>query len=129
MSTELNNSRLIVNYLPYSLSDEGFKAMFSKIGPLESCKLMKTPDGHSLAYGFVEYKSPDHGLQAIETYNGVEKDGKKMKVSIAKPKGSHGSTRKTTTLYIADLPEEATETTVREVFEKVISMIRGTLNG
>jgi hypothetical protein len=31
---------LIVNYLPSSLNQEGFKALFSPFGELESCKLM-----------------------------------------------------------------------------------------
>lgn len=114
MGSEIDNSKLIVNYLPHSLSDEGFKAMFQKIGPVQNCKLMKTREGQSLAYGFVEYSRPEHGVQAIATYNGMQKEGKTVKVAIAKPKHM----RETTNLYVADLPEQATETAVRELFEQ-----------
>lgn len=37
-----SNSRanLIVNYLPQSIKEQDFNMLFSKIGPLKSCKLM-----------------------------------------------------------------------------------------
>ena len=76
----LDSSNLIVNYLPSSLTDEGFAQMFERIGPLEAYKLMRNKAGESLAFGFVHYKDPKHGLQAIEAYNGRQREGKTMKV-------------------------------------------------
>lgn len=35
-----NNCNLIVNYLPQSLKEQDFNLLFSKIGPLKTCKLM-----------------------------------------------------------------------------------------
>ena len=35
-----NNCNLIVNYLPQSLKEHDFNLLFSKIGPLKTCKLM-----------------------------------------------------------------------------------------
>ena len=35
-----NNCNLIVNYLPQSLKEHDFNALFSKIGQLKTCKLM-----------------------------------------------------------------------------------------
>jgi len=35
-----NKANLIVNYLPQSLKEHDFNQLFSKIGPLKSCKLM-----------------------------------------------------------------------------------------
>lgn len=35
-----NRSNLIVNYLPQSVKEHDFNLLFSKIGPLKSCKLM-----------------------------------------------------------------------------------------
>ena len=38
---KINNScNLIVNYLPQSLKEHDFNSLFSKIGPLKTCKLM-----------------------------------------------------------------------------------------
>ena len=79
----LDSSNLIVNYLPSSLTDEGFAKMFERIGPLEAYKLMRNKAGESLAFGFVHYKDPKHGLQAIEAYNGRQREGKTMKVNIS----------------------------------------------
>ena len=78
----LDSSNLIVNYLPSSLTDEGFAQMFERIGPLEAYKLMRNKAGESLAFGFVHYKDPKHGLQAIEAYNGRQREGKTMKVRL-----------------------------------------------
>ena len=35
-----NPCKLIVNYLPQSLKEEQFKALFSQIGEMKSCKLV-----------------------------------------------------------------------------------------
>ena len=79
----LDSSNLIVNYLPSSLTDEGFAQMFERIGPLEAYKLMRNKAGESLAFGFVHYQDPKHGLQAIEAYNGRQREGKTMKVRMS----------------------------------------------
>ena len=113
-ANKLDNSKLIVNYLPHSLTEEGLRTLFEAIGPVDSVKLMRNKAGESLAYGFVNYKSSDDGLRAIASLNGVEREGKTMKVSVAKPK----FLRETTNLYVADLPEMASETAVRELFEQ-----------
>lgn len=112
----LDSSNLIVNYLPSSLTDEGFAKMFERIGPLEAYKLMRNKAGESLAFGFVHYKDPKHGLQAIEAYNGRQREGKTMKVSIARPKQTRESTRDAN-LYVADLPDSATEDELKGIFE------------
>jgi len=111
---KLDNTKLIVNYLPHNLTEEGLKSLFESVGPVQSVKLMRSKTGESLAYGFVNFKTGDDGLRAIATLNGVERDGKTMKVSVAKPK----SLRETTNLYVADLPAAASETEVRELFEQ-----------
>jgi len=112
--SKLDGSKLIVNYLPHSMNEDGLRACFESIGAVESVKLMRNKAGESLAYGFVNFKSPQDGQRAIATLNGVEREGKTMKVSVAKPK----HLRETTNLYVADLPEHASETAVRELFEQ-----------
>ena len=109
----MDNSKLIVNYLPHSLDETGLRSLFESVGPIESVKLMRSKTGESLAFGFVNYKSSEDGLRAISSLNGVERDGKTMKVSVAKPK----SLRETTNIYVADLPTDASEEAVRAVFE------------
>ncbi len=39
-SKKSNNCNLIVNYLPQSLKENDFNALFSKIGQIKTCKLM-----------------------------------------------------------------------------------------
>lgn len=48
-----SKTNLIVNYLPQTMTQEEIKALFSSIGEVESCKLIRDkPTGrHSLIYG------------------------------------------------------------------------------
>lgn len=39
-SSKNNRANLIVNYLPQSLKEQDFNQLFSKIGPIKTCKLM-----------------------------------------------------------------------------------------
>jgi RNA recognition motif-containing protein len=41
-STSITNNKcnLIINYLPQSLKEHDFNQLFSKIGPIKTCKLM-----------------------------------------------------------------------------------------
>ena len=51
-----NPCNLIVNYLPQSVKEHDFNALFSKIGPVKSCKLMYDRQSlYSFLYLFVEY--------------------------------------------------------------------------
>lgn len=38
--------------------------------------------GQSLGYGFVNYKSPDHAMKAIEALNGLRLQNKTIKVIL-----------------------------------------------
>jgi RNA recognition motif-containing protein len=42
LSTSITNNKcnLIINYLPQSLKEQDFNQLFSKIGPIKTCKLM-----------------------------------------------------------------------------------------
>ncbi|XP_052686490.1 ELAV-like protein 1 isoform X2 [Crassostrea angulata] len=117
-----SNTNLIVNYLPQTMTQEEIRALFSSIGEVESCKLIRDkPTGRfspyevpshlttarqSLGYGFVNYKNPADAEKAINTLNGLRLQNKLIKVSLARP-SSEGI--KGANLYICGLPKSMTQ--------------------
>lgn len=92
-------TNLIVNYLPQTMTQEEVKSLFSSIGDVESCKLIRdkvtgkllmseiSADAHdvslgqSLGYGFVNYHRQEDADKAINTFNGLRLQNKTIKVS------------------------------------------------
>ena len=82
---------LYVSNLSFQVTDEELKAMFSKFGEVSSVKVISDREtGRSRGFAFVEM--PDEAAaNAMKELNGVNKDGRAISVSQAKPKPSGGS--------------------------------------
>lgn len=75
-------TNLIVNYLPQNMTQDEIKALFSSIGPVESCKLIKDKlTGQSLGYAFVNYQNQNDADKAVGSLNGMRLQNKTIKVS------------------------------------------------
>lgn len=111
-----NTCNLIVNYLPQSLKEHDFNLLFSKIGPLKTCKLMfDRQTGYSFGYGFVEYMSEPDAKKAIETFNGYQLEHKRLKVALARP---NCEDTKNTNLYIRNIPINYDEAQLTDIFSQ-----------
>ena len=78
--------RLYVGNLPYSVTEEALTEKFSEFGQVESTKLIIDRDtGRSKGFGFVEMGSDSEAQAAIDKLNGMDYDGRPMKVNEAKP--------------------------------------------
>jgi len=124
-----SKTNLIVNYLPQTMTQEEIKALFSSIGEVESCKLIRDKptvplaDGtlcqgnsehsQSLGYGFVNYKNPADAEKAINTLNGLRLQNKTIKVSLARPSCE---SIKGANLYISGLPKSLTQLDLEKMF-------------
>lgn len=96
------NTNLIVNYLPQTLSDEDFKELFEKIGPLKSYKIVRDKaTNYSYGFGFVDYVNEEDAERAIHEMNGQKMDHKTIKVSYARKNDSES---KGANIYIANIP-------------------------
>jgi ELAV like protein 2/3/4 len=81
-----SRTNLIVNYLPQNMSQDEIRSLFSSVGEIENCKLIRDKNtGQSLGYGFVNYKQADHARKALDTLNGLRLQNKTIKVSFARP--------------------------------------------
>jgi len=110
-----SKTNLIVNYLPQTMTQEEIRSLFSSIGEVESCKLIrdKTTAGQSLGYGFVNYVRAEDAEKAINTLNGLRLQNKTIKVSFARPSSEQ---IKGANLYVSGLPKSMTQQDLEALF-------------
>lgn len=120
--TSTCRANLIVNYLPQSIKEQDFNMLFSKIGPLKSCKLMfDRQTGYSFGYGFVEYINDEDAKKAIDTLNGYQIEHKRLKVAYARPNCEE---TKNTNLYIRNIPPNYDEKQLADLFSQYGEVIQ-----
>jgi len=110
-----SKTNLIVNYLPQTMTQEEIRSLFSSIGEVESCKLIrdKVTAGQSLGYGFVNYHRCDDANKAIATLNGLRLQNKTIKVSYARPSSE---AIKGANLYVSGLPKHMAQPDLERLF-------------
>lgn len=64
-------TNIYVKNLEEETTDEEFNTMFSKFGEITSCKVMRTDEGKSKGFGFVNFKANDAAKEACEQMNGA----------------------------------------------------------
>ncbi len=75
--------------LPYNTTDETLKSLFAEFGEVVSSKIIKDREtGRSKGFGFVEMTDSNEADNAIRQLDGSDLGGRKIKVNIARPKGS-----------------------------------------
>ncbi|XP_022687245.1 ELAV-like protein 3 isoform X3 [Varroa jacobsoni] len=113
-AAEDSKTNLIVNYLPQTMTQEEIRSLFSSIGEVESCKLIRDKvTGQSLGYGFVNYVRAEDAEKAITTLNGLRLQNKTIKVSYARPSSE---AIKGANLYVSGLPKSMTQQDLEQLF-------------
>ncbi len=77
--------KIYVGNLPFSVDEEGFKALFSGYETEEVTLIKDKFSGRSKGFGFVTISDDEAAKKAIEEFNGKDVDGRELKVSEAKP--------------------------------------------
>jgi len=114
-------TNLIVNYLPQTMTQEEIRSLFSSIGEVESCKLIRDKvTGQSLGYGFVNYHRIEDASKAIQTLNGLRLQNKTIKVSYARPSSE---AIKGANLYVSGLPKHMTQPDLERLFSSCGNII------
>ncbi|EDW36577.1 GL22975 [Drosophila persimilis] len=128
-SNDESRTNLIVNYLPQTMTQEEMRSLFSSIGELESCKLVRDKvsvlpasltalnpalqQGQSLGYGFVNYVRAEDAEKAVNTLNGLRLQNKVIKVSYARPSSE---SIKGANLYVSGLPKNLSQPDLEGMF-------------
>ena len=78
--------KIYVGNLSYSMNDQTLSEQFSSYGTVDSAKVIVDRDtNRSKGFGFIEMSTEEEAKQAISEMDGVEFDGRAMKVNEAKP--------------------------------------------
>ena len=77
--------RLYVGNLNYQTTDAGLREVFGECGEVSEVTVIE-----GKGFGFVEFAEDASADKAIETLNGVEVDGREIRVDVANPRPERG---------------------------------------
>src|SRR4051812_8828239 len=80
-------TKLFVGGLAYAITSQDLQAMFEAFGTVQSAQvIMDKYTNQSKGFGFVEMQNDDDAQKAIKALDGSEKEGRRLGVSVAKPR-------------------------------------------
>jgi len=83
----MHGSKLYVGGLPYQVTEDQLREIFSAHGTVESATVITDRmTGRSKGFGFVEMSSQEEAQAAIDKLNGTDLEGRNITVNEAKPK-------------------------------------------
>ncbi|MFA5754755.1 MAG: RNA-binding protein [Candidatus Paceibacterota bacterium] len=78
--------KLYVGNLPYTLSDEALKDLFTEAGEVAAASIIIDKfSKRSKGFGFVEMSTEEDAAKAKDIFNGKEVEGRKLIVDEARP--------------------------------------------
>ena len=78
---------IYISGLSFSANDADLNNLFAEYGEVASARVISDREtGRSKGYGFVEMADEEAGDKAIAALNEAEIDGRKLAVSVARPK-------------------------------------------
>lgn len=84
--SQVNPNKLFVGNLPYSVTEDQLRDLFSQHGEIVDLKLIiDRMSGRSKGIAFVEYAEKAMADAAIEAMHGSELDGRALIVNVARP--------------------------------------------
>jgi len=116
-------SKLIVNYLPLSMSSAALKDLFAPYGNVEEAKIIFDRNTkNSRGYGFVKYSTPEEAERAV-----AELNGKTIDTSVPDPKPIHVAVSKPpkveVNLYVGNLLPSAKIEDLKAVFSQFATVV------
>lgn len=83
----MNNNKLYVGNLPYSVTSEQLGQMFADAGEVvEATVISDKYSGRSKGFGFVEFANEEDAKKAVDSFNEKEVEGRKLVVNVARPR-------------------------------------------
>ncbi len=83
----MNNKKLFVGSLPWSVDDVKLREIFSQAGNVVSAQVVKDREtGRSRGFGFVEMSTDEEAQAAVTNLNDTDIEGRKIIVNIARPR-------------------------------------------
>lgn len=83
----MDNKKLFVGNLPWSVTSDSLREMFAEFGEIvEAILITDRETGRSKGFGFVTFATEESATAAINAKNNAEMDGRAIVVNVAKPK-------------------------------------------
>jgi RNA recognition motif-containing protein len=83
--------KLYVGNLPYSVTIEELRELFSQAGDIVDVTIIMDRDtNRSKGFGFVEMATDDGGAEAIKRFNGYSMGNRSLTVNEARPREERG---------------------------------------
>ena len=80
-------TKMFVGGLPFAMTDDQLNQLFASFGTVVSASVvMDKFTGRSRGFGFVEMDNDDEAQNAIKELDGSDVDGRKINVSVARPR-------------------------------------------
>lgn len=81
----MDNNRLFVGNLPWSVTSQSLKELFEKFGEVtDAVVITDRATGRSRGFGFVTFAKAEDATKAKDEMNNKEVDGRAIVVSVAK---------------------------------------------
>lgn len=86
----MDKNRLFIGSLPWSITNETLKDLFSQFGEVTDSFVVTDRDsGRSKGFGFVTFAKEEDAQKALDM-NGKEVEGRAIVVNVAKPREERG---------------------------------------
>ena len=83
----MDNKKLFVGGLPFSITDQDLEELFKEFGTVESATvIMDRETRRSKGFGFVVMSTQEEAQAAIKKLHDTDLEGRKITVNIAKPR-------------------------------------------
>ena len=89
------SNKLYVGNLSWGIDTDGLQELFAEHGDVtDAIVLADRETGRSRGFGFVTFGTSGQAESAIEALDGVEIDGRALKVNVAQPRQDRGDSRR-----------------------------------
>ncbi len=83
----MDNKKLYVGNLPWTLTNDSLKEMFTQFGEVtEAVIITDRMSGRSKGFGFVTFATEEAAAAATQQMNEKEVEGRKIVVNVARPR-------------------------------------------
>jgi RNA recognition motif-containing protein len=88
----MNNQKLYVGNLPWSINNDGLKELFAQFGEVtEAVIISDRMTGRSKGFGFVTFATEEQAQAAQQAMHEKDLEGRKIIVNVARPKEEGGN--------------------------------------
>jgi len=92
-------SKLHVGNLAFSVHENDVGDFFSKVGKVVEVNIVRNRNGRSLGFGFVEYDKEPDAQAAITQLNGVEFEGRELRVQQSRENDNQDNSQRVTNRF------------------------------